>query len=827
MASATSSSADEDNEPGQRGLRPGSRIDGGAAVVAGVFSEEQEQVETMIEYVEFELGGRMIRLETGKLAKQASGAVELRSEDTVLIGTAMGSSNPRPDIDFFPLTCDYEERFYAIGRIPGSFPRREGRPGEKGILISRLIDRPIRPLFPSGYRNDVQVMVMPVSSDQSVIPDVLAVIAASAALTISDIPFDGPVGAVRIGIINGAMVINPTYEQLAESILDLVVAGTKHAVTMVEAGAQEVDEEQVIAAISLAHKEIVGICEVQEKLREKAGKPKHMSHLFQLDPEMLSAMRELGSARVRETIKSSDKAVRERGVAAIKDEILPALSERFPAHAGYLEAAFDEILKEEVRSIILIDRQRVDGRTPTEIREITCEVGVLPRAHGSSIFTRGQTQVLNAVTLGNLSDAQVIDTLAPERTKRYIHHYNFPAFSVGEARQARGPGRREIGHGALAERALFPMIPPESKFPYTLRLVSDVLESNGSTSMASTCASTLSLMDAGVPIKAPVAGIAMGLITSDDNSQFTVLTDIQGIEDHCGDMDFKVAGTETGITALQMDIKSSGISEPILRQALDQARDARLFILDKMLAALPITRTQLSGHAPRVFIMQVNPEKIGEIIGPGGKIIKKIQAETGAKIDIEQDGTVYVGCADAEGGERARQMIEGLTREPNIGEVFEGKVTGIQTFGAFVEILPGKEGLLHISQMGSGHTEEVDLKMGDDVAVRVIDIENGKIRLSRKGLLPGENRDELPPIPEKREGDRPRSSGRGGDRGHDRGGSRGGDRGHSDRGGSRGGDRGSDRGSERSREPSTDRAPAASPSPEGAVGASFRPRPPR
>lgn len=788
----------------------------------------------MVEYVEFELGGRPVRLETGKLAKQASGSVELRSEDTVLLGTAMGSSNPRPDIDFFPLTCDYEERFYAVGKIPGSFPRREGRPGEKGILTSRLIDRPIRPLFPSGYRNDVQLMVMPLSSDQKVVPDVLAVIAASAALLISDIPFEEPVAAVRIGLIGGEMVVNPTYEQITESPLDLVVAGTRHAVTMVEAGANEVPEDQMIAAIMEAHRQVIRVCEAQLQLQQKAGKQKKVSQLFQLDPNMLQAVRQMAAGRVQETIRSADKAQREINVNLIQKEVIAALTPQFTEQAAYLAVAFDDVVKEEVRKMILTERTRIDGRSPTEIREITCEVGVLPRAHGSSIFTRGQTQVLNATTLGNLSDSQIVDTLAPERTKRYIHHYNFPAWSVGEARMARGPGRREIGHGALAERALLPMIPPETVFPYTIRLVSDVLESNGSTSMASTCASTLSLMDAGVPIKAPVAGIAMGLVTSEDNSQYTILTDIQGIEDHCGDMDFKVAGTEQGITALQMDIKSTGISDVILREALAQAKEARLFILEKMLASISEPRQDLAGHAPRVFIMKINPEKIGDIIGPGGKIIKKIQAETGAKIDIEQDGTVYIGSAESEGGNKARLMIEGLTQEPVIGQVYPGKVTGIQTFGAFLEIMPGKEGLLHISQMGSGHTDEVTLVVGDELSVRVIDIENGKIRLSRKGLMPGDDPDALPPLPERR----PEGSGgsRGGDRGG-RGGSggghgdrgRGGDRGGSDRGGDRGG---SDRGGERS---ATQRnagggGPGNSGSSqprEGNVGATFRPRSPR
>jgi polyribonucleotide nucleotidyltransferase len=789
----------------------------------------------MVEHVDFEIGGLSVRLETGKLAKQASGAVELRAGETVMLGTAMGSRSPRPDIDFFPLTCDYEERFYAVGRIPGSFPRREGRPGEKAILTCRLIDRPIRPLFPDGYRNDVMVNVMPLSSDQHVVPDVFAVIAASAALTISDIPFDGPVGAVRIGLVAGEMVVNPTYEQLAESTLDLVVAGTKHAVTMVEAGANEVPEDRVAEAILEAHRHIVGICEAQEQLREKAGKPKLVAQLFKLDPDMLQAVRDISAQRVAEAIRSSDKQVRESGVKAIQDEVLPGLAERFPEHAAYLALAFDQVVTDEVRQMVLTEKQRVDGRSTTEVREITCEVGVLPRAHGSSIFTRGQTQVLNAATLGSLSDAQIIDTLAPERTKRYIHHYNFPPFSVGEVRQSRGPGRREIGHGALAERALLAMIPPENVFPYTLRLVSDVLESNGSTSMASTCASTLSLMDAGVPIKAPVAGIAMGLITSEDNSQYAILTDIQGIEDHCGDMDFKVAGTQQGITALQMDIKSSGIPGHIFGEALAQARDARLFILGKMLAAISEPRHNLSEHAPRVFILHINPERIGDIIGPGGKIIKKIQADTGAKIDIEQDGTIYIGSSDSEGGEKARLTIEGLTREAEIGSVYGGRVTGIQTFGAFVEILPGKEGLLHVSQMGGAHNEQVELQLGDELLVKVLEIENGKIRLTRKGLTEDETQNAVQGLTEprsERSGGGSRGGRGGGDRGHsdrgDRGdrGGRGGDRGHGDRGGSRGvhaekaGRSGGPGGH-------SDAEGHGSPERDAGIGATFRPRAPK
>ncbi|HET6384989.1 MAG TPA: polyribonucleotide nucleotidyltransferase [Armatimonadota bacterium] len=777
----------------------------------------------MIEFVEFELGGRTVHLETGKLARQASGAVELRCDDTVLLGAVVGNKTPRPDIDFFPLTCDYEERFYAVGRIPGSFPRREGRPGEKGILTSRLIDRPIRPLFPSGYRNEVQITVMPVSSDQINMPDAYAVIAASAALTISEIPFEGPIGAVRMGLIDGEFIVNPTYQQVVESDLDLIVAGTKHAVTMVEAGANEVAEDQIAEAILQAHREIVKICEAQELLREKAGKPKMEVKLFGLNQEMLAATRQAASQRLQEALHG-DKQTRESAVKTIEHEVVEQISQEFPDEAAYAGVAFDEVVKDEVRKMILTERIRVDGRNPSEIRAITCEVGVLPRAHGSSIFTRGQTQVLNAVALGTLGDAQIIDTLAPERTKRYIHHYNFPSFSVGEARQNRGPGRREIGHGALAERALLPMIPPDNVFPYTIRLVSDVLESNGSSSMASTCASTLSLMDAGVPLKAPVAGIAMGLISSDDNSQYTILTDIQGIEDHCGDMDFKVAGTEKGITALQMDIKSSGITQEILRGALSQAREARLFILEKMLAALPEPRETLSMHAPRIYILHINPERIGEIIGPGGKMIKKIQADTGAKIDIEQDGTVYIACADAEGGQAARGMIEGMTKEADIGAIYQGKVTGIQSFGAFVEILPGKEGLLHISQMGPGHTEEVNLQLGEEVTVRVIDVENGKIRLSRKGLGPGEDPNNLPPLPERRPEGGARSAERHGrgPGGRDRGGSGGRDRGGSgDRGGRGGGRGGHD---SRSGHDSRGGQTPAEPAREGGVGATFRPR---
>ncbi len=686
------------------------------------------------------IAGKEITIETGKLAMQAGGAVTVRWGDTMLLATATMSKTPREGIDFFPLSVDYEERLYAVGRIPGSFFRREGRPAEAAILICRLTDRPIRPLFPKDLRNDVQVILTALSHDQVNDIDILGIIGASAALTISDIPWDGPVGAVRIGLIDDELVVNPTIPEMVNSRLDLRVAGTREAILMVEAGANEVPEEIVVEALKLAHEAIQPLIDLQEEMREAVGKPKREYTSFAVPKDLSERIAdEIGDRleQVMPELESRDKAERAAILDAIENEVMAAFDEDEIAPRD-VSQVFTEVLKREVRERILNEGIRPDGRGLRDIRPISVEVGIAPRAHGSGLFTRGETQVLSIVTLGTPRDEQPLDGLYPVESKRYIHHYNFPPYSTGETRFLTGPKRREIGHGALAETALRPMIPPEDEFPYTIRVVSEVLSSNGSTSMASVCGSTLALMDAGVPIKRPVAGIAMGLIKEGD--RYAILTDIQGMEDHLGDMDFKVAGTTEGITALQMDIKIKGISYQIMAEALEQAREARLFILDKMLEVIPEPRPDLSPYAPRMTILHVDPDKIGAIIGPGGKMVRHIQEETGVRIEIEDDGTVYIAATNGDSARRAQEMIEALTEEPEIGKVYVGKVVRTTDFGAFVEFLPGQDGMVHISQLADFRASRVEdvVQVGDEIMVMVTDIDaDGKVRLSRQAVLEG------------------------------------------------------------------------------------------
>jgi polyribonucleotide nucleotidyltransferase len=694
--------------------------------------------------VELDLAGRTLSIETGHLARQASGAVVARYGETVVLVTATMSEAPREGTDFFPLTCDFEEKMFAAGKIPGGFFKREGRPGERAILSARLMDRPLRPLFPKGFRNDVQVIATVLSTDQENTPDILAVIGASAALSLSPIPFDGPIAAVRVGELDGSLVINPSLRALDEkqSALDLVVAGTRDAITMVEAGAREIPEERLLEALDLAHAEIRRIIGAIDDLVRQAGRAKVKVALSMPPAEVEAAVREFAAARIASALHTPDKLSREGALAQVAADTRAHLAERFPGEAKAIAEVVEALTKTEVRRMILIEGVRTDGRRPAEIRPLSAQVGLLPRVHGSGLFVRGQTQVLTACTLGTGEDEQIIDDLSLRERKRFLHHYDFPPYSVGEVRPLRSPGRREIGHGALAERALEPVIPPEEAWPYTIRLVSLVLESNGSTSMASVCGSTLALMDAGIPIAKPVGGIAMGLVTGPDgDGRVAILTDIQGIEDAMGDMDFKVAGTRDGVTALQMDIKTKGLSREIFRQALAQARDARLRILDVIQEAMPAPRPTLSPYAPRIFTIHINPEKIREVIGPGGKVINKITAETGVKIDIEQDGRVLIASVNEEAAARARRMIEEIVKEAKPGEVYRGRVTRLMNFGAFVEIFPGKEGLVHISELSSqrvGKVEDV-VKIGDEIEVRVKEIDNlGRVNLTRRGLIPGE-----------------------------------------------------------------------------------------
>ena len=683
------------------------------------------------------LGDEAVTIETGKLAQQAGGAVTVRYGDTLLLVTATMSHDAREGINFFPLTVDFEERLYAAGRIPGSFFRREGRPTESATLTARLTDRPIRPLFPHDLRNDVQVIVTALSQDEEHQADILSIIGASAALTISDIPFNGPVGAVRVGYIDGEVVINPTVSQMEHSTLDLRQAGTAEALLMVEAGANEVSEEVIVEALRRGYEAMQDVIRVQNEMREAVGKPKRAYTPYILPDELDEIVRQQVEDRLAEAVYGAmSKEERNERLRALHDELIENLGEEWDE--GAIREAFDQVLRELVRRRTIEEGTRADGRDPQTIRPLSAEVGLLPRTHGSGLFTRGETQVLSVATLGTPREEQTLDDLSPEETKRYMHHYNFPPYSTGETRPLRGPRRREIGHGALAERALLPVIPDEDTFPYTIRVVSEVLSSNGSTSMASVCGSTLALMDAGVPIKAPVAGIAMGLMMEDNRYQ--ILTDILGLEDHIGDMDFKVAGTRKGITALQMDVKVAGLSYNILAEALERARQARMQILDVIEATIPAPRAELSPYAPRMTILHVDPDKLGAVIGTGGKTVRALEEECGVRIDIEDDGTIYIASTSGPAAEKAQRMIEALTEEPEVGRIYTGRVVRTTDFGAFVEILPGTDGMVHISQLADYHVNSVKdvVQIGDEIMVMVTDIDpEGKIRLSRRAVLEG------------------------------------------------------------------------------------------
>ncbi|MDO4581895.1 MAG: polyribonucleotide nucleotidyltransferase [Bacillota bacterium] len=700
-----------------------------------------------------EVGGRPLTMETGRMAKQAGGAVFISYGDTMVLATATMSKEPRAGIDFFPLQVEYEEKMYAVGKIPGGFIKREGRPSEKAVLSSRIIDRPLRPLFPKGFRNDVQVVATVMSVDQDNAPDMTAMIGASAAVTISKIPFNGPIAGITIGLINGEYVINPSVEQEELSDMHLSVAGTADAVMMVEAGANEVSEQVMLEGIMFAHEEIKKIVAFINDFRAEAlamglAKEKLVYVKEPVDAELEAAVRELAAADYRALMRRCcderiDKESRESLIAELDERVQQALAERFPEQSGVIAELLYTIEKETMRSLIAKDKVRIDGRKTTEVRPISCEVGVLARTHGSSLFTRGQTQILNALTMGMVSEEQRLDGLGAETEKRYMHQYNFPPYSVGETKPMRGPGRREIGHGALAERALLPVIPSEEEFPYALRLVSEAIESNGSTSMGSVCASTLSLMDAGVPIKAPVSGCAMGLIKEGDD--ITILTDIQGMEDFLGDMDFKVAGTERGITAIQMDIKIAGIDREILTRALAQAKEGRMFIMGKMMEVIDKPRAEISKFAPRIITMQIHPDKIREVIGSGGKIIKKIVEVTGAQVDIEDDGRIFIASVDGTKGDKVVDIINNIIAVPEVGKIYKGTVVKIMEFGAFVEIIPGvfgaggKDGMVHISQLSSRRVDKVEdvCSEGDVMYVKCIAVDNatGKVKLSRKEAM--------------------------------------------------------------------------------------------
>lgn len=667
-----------------------------------------------------EWAGRKLTVEIGQLAKQANGAVLVRYGDTVVLSTATASKEPK-NLDFFPLTVNYEERLYAVGKIPGGFIKREGRPSEKAILASRLIDRPIRPLFADGFRNDVQVVSMVMSVDQNCSSEMAAMFGSSLALSVSDIPFGGPIAGVSVGRIDGEFIINPSVDQAEKSDISLVVAGTKDAINMVEAGADEVPEETMLEAIMFGHEEIKRLIAFQEEIASEIGKEKMEIVLYQVDQDLEAEVRGICEKDMIQAIQVQEKHAREAAIKAVKEQITAKYEgeEADDDKLKQIRQILDKIVKAEVRRLITEDKVRPDGRGLDVIRPLSSEVGLLPRTHGSGLFTRGQTQALSICTLGALGDVQILDGLGIEEEKRFMHHYNFPNFSVGETGPIRGPGRREIGHGALGERALEPIIPSEKDFPYTIRLVSEVLESNGSTSQASICASTLAMMDAGVPIKAPVAGIAMGLIKSGEH--YSILTDIQGMEDHLGDMDFKVAGTSKGVTALQMDIKIEGLSREILEEALQQAKKGRMQILDSMLSTIGQPRKELSEYAPKILMMSINPDKIRDVIGPSGKQINKIIEETGVKIDIEQDGTVFISSVDEEMNQKAKKIIEDIVREVEVGQMYLGKVKRIEKFGAFVEIFSGKDGLVHISELAEervGKVEDV-VSIGDELLVKV------------------------------------------------------------------------------------------------------------
>ena len=692
----------------------------------------------MINKFEMQIGGKDIIIETGRMAKQADGACTVRMGGTVVLVTAVCSGEPREGIDFFPLTCEYQEKTYAAGKIPGGFFKREGRPSEKEILSARLMDRPIRPLFPKGMLNEVQIVAIVVSSDSENDSDVLAMIGASSALTISDIPFNGPIGTVRVGRTDGKFILFPTFKELESSDLDLVVTGNRDGVVMIESGSNELSEDILCEAINFAQEQLRAVIDLQERMAREVGKKKRDIQLHAVDPALLAKVKELATARLDEINKLGTKEQREEAIVTLSKELIEKLvTEGSGYSARDVRTALVEVEEEEVRKFIIVNKKRVDGRRFDEVRLITCEVGILPRTHGSGLFTRGQTQSLSVTTLGTSADTQTIDALEGETEKSFMLHYNFPSFSVGEVRPIRGPGRREIGHGALAERALKPLMPDKEKFPYTVRVVSEILESNGSSSMATVCATTLSLMDAGVPIGSPVSGIAIGLIKN--HNEEILLTDIGGVEDHFGDMDFKVAGTRKGITALQVDLKVTSISRAIIKNALEAGRVARFTVLDKMEQTISRPKEAISEYAPRLTSFKIAEDKIGTVIGPGGKVIKKIIADTGATIDISDDGTVQVASTDSAAVERAVAIIRALVEEAEVGKLYTGKITRIMNFGAFCEILPGKEGLIHVSELANKFVKTVDevVKVGDEVTVKLIEVDDqGRLNLSKKQADP-------------------------------------------------------------------------------------------
>ncbi|MDQ0416890.1 polyribonucleotide nucleotidyltransferase [Croceifilum oryzae] len=692
---------------------------------------------------ETELAGRKLSFEIGKYATLANASVLVRYGESVVMTAVVASKEPK-DLDFFPLTVNYEERLYAVGKIPGGFIKREGRPSEKAVLASRLIDRPVRPLFPDGYRHDVQIVNTVMSVDQDCSTEVAAMIGTSLALSISNIPFEGPIAGVIVGRVEGKLVLNPTVEQMDNSDLHLVVAGTKDGINMVEAGSKQIPEETILEAILFGHEEISRLVAFQEEVVAQVGQSKMETTLYEVDSELQARISEMALSKTTLAVQVIEKQARQEAIDAVKSEVVQAFQaelseEEFAALSKDIHIVLDSLVKKEVRRLILEEGKRPDGRTTEQIRPLASETGILPRTHGSGLFRRGQTQVLSICTLGALGDVQILDGLDLEESKRFMHHYNFPPYSVGDARPLRAPGRREIGHGALGARALEPVIPTEEDFPYTIRCVSEVLESNGSSSQASICASTLALMHAGVPIKAPVAGIAMGLIKEED--KVAVLTDIQGMEDHLGDMDFKVAGTRNGVTALQMDIKISGINREILERALEQAKAARLLLLDNMEATISEPSEELSQYAPKIMTMRIHPDKIRDVIGPSGRVINKIIEETGVKIDIEQDGRIYIASPDAKANDRAKQIIEDLVRTVEVGQVYLGTVKRVEKYGAFVELFQGKEGLVHISQLDVNRVAKVQdvVNVGDKIEVKVTEIDDqGRVNLSRKVLLKAE-----------------------------------------------------------------------------------------
>lgn len=676
---------------------------------------------------EIEIGGRKVTFETGKFCEQSRGSCLVRCGETAVLVNVNMSEQPRPGIDFFPLSVDFEEKMYSVGKIPGGFKKREGRASDKAILTSRLIDRPLRPLFPKGFFNDVTVIATALSVEPDVMPEVLAMLGSSFALSISDIPFMGPTGSVCVGLVDGQYIINPNQEQREKSLMHLMLSGTDEAVLMVEAGAKEVTEKQMLDAIMFGHEEIKKIVAFQKKVKEQIGKPVNDKIAYNVvDPQVDADVREFATPLIVKALDEFDRQVRQANQDKANEEIHEHFAEIYPEQTKMIDDVIYKITKETVRSKILNDGVRPDGRKLTEIRPIWCETGVLPRVHGTGVFTRGQTQVLTTLTLGTISDMQKLEGLDDEECKRYMHHYNMPGYATGEAKPLKSPGRREIGHGALAERALEPVIPSEEEFPYAIRLVSEVLSSNGSSSMASTCGSTLALMDAGVPIKAPVAGIAMGLIKDDQTHKVAVLSDIQGLEDFLGDMDFKVTGTSKGITAIQMDIKIKGIDENILTTALEQARAGRMYIMDKMLAVIDKPRAELSKYAPKIISFSINPDKIKDVIGSGGKMINKIIEETGVKIDITDEGLVYIATPDSEMAEKAKQIILNIAEDLEVGKIYSGKVVKIMNFGAFVEIAPGKDGMIHISKLSNKRVEKVEdvVKVDDEVEVEVLKIDD-------------------------------------------------------------------------------------------------------